>query len=158
MRSLRLALGVACASVTTGCYTLQPVVGAAPVGGAQVAYDISDAGRIALGGAMGPSIGRVEGRLVRQDGPELVVAVSSVRFLSGGEQAWSGEPVRLKPEYISTTYLRRLSKSRTIAASALAIGAAAFIVTRSVNGGGSSEVPNPQPRDSVGTTSRGPRP
>lgn len=158
MQTFRLTLGAACLTLAAGCYSLQPVAGvAAPVDGTQVAFDVSDAGRVALGGAMGPSILHVEGRLVRRESDDFVVAVSSVSYLGGGTQAWSGEPVRFKPEYVNTTYVRRLSKSRTIAASALAIGAVAFFVTRSVVGGGTVD-PLPPPRDSIGTTSRGPRP
>jgi hypothetical protein len=146
-----------CLVTTTGCYTLQPVVGPAPEAGAQLGFDITDAGRVALGGSMGPSIARIEGRLLRRESADVVVAVRSVRFITGGEQTWAGEPVTLKPEYVGTTYVRRLSKSRTIAASALALGAVALIVTRSVNGGGTEETRTP-PRDSLGTSSRGRRP
>lgn len=106
---------------------------------------------------MGPSIARIEGRLVRREANEMVIAVSSVRFINGGEQTWTGEPVRVRPEYVNTTYVRKLSKGRTIAAGAVAAGAIAFIITRGLNGGGTEDNPRP-PRDSIGTTYRGPRP
>ena len=157
MRTSRFITGAACATLLTGCYVLQPVAGAAPADGTAMAFDVTDVGRVALGGAMGPSIAQIEGRLVRRESDEYVVSVSSVRYLSGGTQGWSGESVRLKPEYIATTYQRRLSKSRTAAMSALALGAVAFIVTRSVNGSGDAESPV-NPKDSIGVTYRGPRP
>ena len=157
MRILHRALGATAAFLVTGCYTLQPVAsGTAPLD-KRVAFDVTDVGRVALGGSMGPSIRRIEGRLVRREGDDYVVAVTSVAFLSGGTDTWTGEPVRLKPEYVGTAYERRLSKSRTIAASAVGVGAVAFILTRSIVGGGSGAERLP-PRDSLGTTSRGPRP
>jgi hypothetical protein len=143
--------------LVTGCYVLQPVASGPLPEGRQVALDITDVGRVALGGSMGPSIRQVQGRLVRAEADDLVVAVSSVAFLTGGTQTWSGEPVRLKREYVGNTYERRLSKTRTIAATAVGVGAFAFILTRSLAGGGSGE-DRPQPRDSMGTTVRYPRP
>lgn len=156
MRLHRLAAGVAGLIATTGCYTLQPVGAVVPADGQQVGYDISDVGRVALGGTMGASIGRIEGRLVRREADDLLVSVSAVSYVSGGVQTWSGEPVRLKPEFINTTYVRRLSKTRTVAAGAVAAAAIAFFVTRSLNGGGTAEIT--PPHDSTGTTYRGPRP
>jgi hypothetical protein len=152
-RSLRSATGAACAVLAAGCYTLQPAATApAPDPGAQVAFDVSDAGRLALGGSIGPAIARIEGRLVRRDGDENVVAVTGVNFLGGGAQVWSGEPVRLRPEHVATTYRRRLSKTRTIAVAAVGLGALAFLVTRSVVGGGDGDPAGPEPP--VGTSFR----
>lgn len=139
-----------------GCYTLRPTGGAIPSAGTEVAFDVNDAGRVALGGAMGPEIAQVQGRLLSKDNGDYVVAVSSVRYLRGGEQTWSGEPVHIKSEYVGTTYERRFSKGRTIALSAVAIGGfTAFIVTRKLIGSG--EEPPITPID-TGHTYRGPRP
>ena len=142
--------------LSTGCYTLQPVGGASLAPNDRVAFDVTDAGRVALGGTMGASIAQIEGRLLQQSADGLVVAVSSVSFLNGGSQAWSGENVTLKPEYVGVSYERRLSKSRTFAAAAIGVGAVAFIVTRSLITGGDPETPPAPPPE--GTTYRGPRP
>lgn len=147
MRSFRCAAVAAAAALQVGCYTLQPTGGGAPTPGTQIAFDLNDAGRVALGGTIGPSIAQLEGRLVRADAGDYLVAVSSVKYLTGGTQVWSGEPVRVRPEHVGTTYQRRLSKSRTIAAGAIGIGAVAFLVTRSIIGGGSTDLP-PVPGDS----------
>jgi hypothetical protein len=155
-RTRCLTIGVLAGSLpATGCYTLQPVGGASLATGQAVAFDVTDAGRVALGGTMGQSISQIEGRLVRQSPDSLLVAVSSVSFLNGGSQAWSGENVVLRPQYIGVSYARRLSKSRTFAASAVGIGAVAFIVTRSLIGGGDPANSEPPP---IGTTYRGPLP
>lgn len=126
-----------------GCYTLQPNRGGAPVIGERVAFDVNDTGRAALGGSMGPEIGQIEGRLLQRDTAQYVVAVSAVRFIRGGEQVWSGEPVRIKPDYVATTYTRHFARGRTIALSALGVGAVAFIVTRSLVGSGDAQEKTP---------------
>ena len=148
---------LAAAVLSVGCYTLQPVVSTTALEGKPIAFDITDAGRVALGGSMGPAIRRVEGRLVGATSDAYTVSVTSVDFLAGGSQAWTGDTVQLRREHVGVAYQRRLSKARTIAAGAAAVGVVAFIVTRSLNGGGDPE-DRPAPRDSIGTTSRGPRP
>jgi hypothetical protein len=122
-----------------GCYTLRPTGGAAPAIGEKVAFDVNDNGRAALSGSMGPEIGQIEGRLLQKDSAQYLIAVSAVRMLRGGEQVWSGEPVRIKPEFVTTAYTRHFASGRTAMLSALGAGAVAFIVTRSLTGGGDTE-------------------
>jgi hypothetical protein len=109
----------------------------------QIAVDVNDAGRVALGGTMGPEIAQIEGTLVQRDSSEMVVAVSVVHLLRGGEQEWRGEKVRIKPAYVSTAYERQFSRGRTIAVSAAALGAVALLATRSILGAGSNGLPDP---------------
>jgi hypothetical protein len=104
----------------------------------QIAVDVNDAGRVALGGTMGPEIAQIEGTLVQRDSSEMVVAVSVVHLLRGGEQE-----VRIKPAYVSTAYERQFSRGRTIAVSAAALGAVALLATRSILGAGSNGLPDP---------------
>lgn len=137
-RVIGLAAGVI---ALAGCYTLQPVGGTIPPVGTRVAFDVTDAGRLALGGSMGPEIGRIEGTLVERENGELVLAVSSVRMLRGGEQTWGGERIRIRSEHVGTAYERRLSKSRTFALVAVGVGAVAVFVAQSVTGGGSEDEP-----------------
>jgi hypothetical protein len=132
-------------------------VATAPAAGQEVAFDLTDVGRVALGGTMGPAIARIEGRLVRHDSSDYLVSVKAVDFISGSTQVWSGEPVHLKPEYIANTFERRLSKSRTLTAVAVGVGAVALIVTTSLVAGGTGDTRQP-PTDTLGTTSRGRRP
>src|SRR5207248_394092 len=44
-----------------GCYSYRPAGGVPPQIGTRVAFDVNDAGRMALGGTMGPEIAQVEG-------------------------------------------------------------------------------------------------
>jgi hypothetical protein len=153
MRLTRLT-GIALAGVlVAGCYTLQPTMGMSPEIGNEMAFDITDVGRVGLGGSMGPEIAQVEGRLVSRENAEYLVAVSNVKYLRGGEQRWKGEQVRLKSEYVATTYQRHFSKTRTIALSAAGLGGAAFLLTRSLIGSARDETPDPPP---IGTTIRVP--
>ena len=102
------------ALLVAGCYTLQPAMSGPDVGSA-LALDINDVGRVALGGTIGQGIGQLEGRLIGSDDGEYLIAVTSVRYLSGGEQIWGGERVRIRKEYVGNTYERRFNKGRTVA-------------------------------------------
>ena len=128
--------------VATGCYTLVPVANTGVPAGATVALDINDAGRLALGGTMGPEIGQIEGRLVEQTGTEYRLAVTGVRYLrDAGEQVWNGERINIKSEHVRSVSERRLSKGRSALLGGAVLGAVAYIVTRSISGSGQ------EPRD-----------
>jgi hypothetical protein len=139
-----------------GCYTLQPTGGPVPQAGKIIGLDINDAGRVALGGAMGPSIGQIEGRLVQKDSSEYVVAVTAVHLLRGGDQVWRGEAVHIKTEFVSSVYERRFSKARSAALAAIGIGAVAIIASRSLLGLGDQD-PGKM-TDTTAQTLRRPRP
>jgi len=113
--------------LSAGCYTLEPAGGVTPEVGTGVAFDINDAGRVALGGSMGPEIDQIEGRLLSKDGTDYVVGVTQVLLLRGGTQVWHGESVRISSNYVNTVYLRRFSAGKTIAISAIGIGAVAAL-------------------------------
>lgn len=136
-----------------GCYTYQPTGGVVPAAGNRVALQVSDAGRLVLGGAMGPEIDRVEGLLIQKDSAEYVVAVTGIRTIRGGGQVWSGEKVHVKSEFVTGVYERRLSKRRTLIASALGVGAMAYILTRTLKGAGALDR-IPVPPDSAHTSLR----
>ena len=121
--------------LASGCYVLQPVAGHPLPLGAQIGVDVSDAGRIALGGSMGPEISQIEGRLVQKDSAEYVIAVSMIHLLRGGEQIWTGERIRIKSEYVTRVYERKLSKGRTAAITAAGLGIVAYIASQSLKGG-----------------------
>jgi hypothetical protein len=119
-----------------GCYTLQPARGVTPAVGEMVAFDVNDAGRVALGGSLGPEIAQIEGRVVEHASGEYVLAVSNVTLLRGGQQVWTGEQVRIKSDYVTSTYERRFSRGRTAAISIVGVGLVAYLVTRSIKGSG----------------------
>lgn len=133
-------------SALTGCYTLRPVGGVEPKPGTKLAFEVNDAGRVALGGSMGPEIAQVEGLLVEKDNEGYLLAISNVRLLRGGEQIWSGEKVKLNNQYLGTAYERRFSLARSIGLGVVGIGGfAAILATRSLLGLGAD--PNPGPTE-----------
>lgn len=141
--------------LAAGCYELQPAGSSIPQPGQPIGLDINDAGRLALGGAMGPEIDQIEGRLVQHTATEYLVAVTDVHFLHGGQQAWDGENIRVPNGYVTTVYERRLSKARTVALAAVGVGAVALIATRGLNGlGDVNRTPDTTPGDTAHTTRR----
>lgn len=121
---------------TSGCYTLQLAPGADIPNGTQVALDITDAGRVALGGSIGPEIAQIEGRLQSKENNEYTIAVSSVHLLRGGEQVWKGERINVRTDFVARAYERRLSPGRTVVAGSVGAGVVLFLVTRAIVGAG----------------------
>jgi hypothetical protein len=130
------------------CYELEPIRGAAPAPGTRIALDVNDAGRVALGASMGPAVDRVEGTLIDRSNGEYLLGVTSVGLLHGGVQAWKGEQVIVKPEFVSTVYQRRLDPIRTGLAAALIGGGVAYVASRNLVGSGEREEGEP-PIDSI---------
>lgn len=122
------------AVIPAGCYSLRPAVSALPNPGERVALDVTDAGRVTLGGTMGPEISRIDGLLIDSETDSFLLSVQSVRFLRGGYQSWSGERVRINREHVGTMYRRQLSRTRTAAFTAIAVGGFAVLVSRGVFG------------------------
>ena len=118
-----------------GCYTLQPIGGVVPELGTQVAMDINDAGRAAVGVSIGQEVGQIEGRLVSKDTGTYTVAVSMVHLIRGSEQVWRGEKVTIRSEHVVGIYQRKFDKGRSMAAGAIGAGLAAVIITRAILGG-----------------------
>jgi hypothetical protein len=137
-----------------GCYSLVPTGGTVPKPGTEMGFDLTDAGRLALGGSMGPEIDQIEGRLIERDSSEYVVGVTGIRLLHGGDQVWNGEVVHLKTSYVASLYERRFSATRSLALGTAAVGAIAAIATQSLAGLGSVSRPGPSPGDTAHTQRR----
>jgi hypothetical protein len=147
----RRLVGCGFAVFLAGCYTLQPARSGTLDAGTEVSLQINDAGRVALGGSMGPEIDQIEGKLLQKDPDQYVIAVSAVRLLRGGQQVWSKEQVSVKTEYVGRAYERRFSKARTLVVGGATVGGfVAFLATRELFGRG-EEPPPAGPGDSVST-------
>jgi hypothetical protein len=127
---------------------LQPVTGPGPKVGDVVAFDISDLGRVQLGGSMGPEISQVEGRLLDSENGDYIVGVTSVRTIRYGLQVWSGERVRIQQQHVARTYQRRFSRSRTALFGLAAAGGFVFMFGRNLGVLGGKEDEEP-PVDTV---------
>jgi hypothetical protein len=129
VKLLRLiAIVAGTGTLTAGCYSLQPATVATPEPGTRLSFAINDAGRVALGGSMGPELRRVNGSLNSKEGDDYFVNVSGVDLLYGGFQAWAGETVRINSSYVSAIYERKFSPAKTALATAVAIGAITLLV------------------------------
>jgi hypothetical protein len=147
MRMSRYAGFLVVSSLLSGCYTLQPAAGVTPEIGDELAFDINDVGRVGLGPSMGPEIAQVQGRLISRENAEYLVGVTAIRTLRGGDQVWTGEQVRIKSEYVGSTYQRHFSKGRTITLGVAGVAAFGFIITRSLLGAGQETDPGKVPPD-----------
>lgn len=143
LRRLLLAAGLLSLSLA-GCYSLKPAGGVDPQPGTRLAFDINDAGRVALGGQMGPEIAAVEGTLVQKDSDGYLLAVSNVKLLRGGEQAWTGEQIHLSNAYLGPMQIKKFSASRSIGLGVIGIGGfAALLATKSLIGFGQDSKGDP---------------
>jgi hypothetical protein len=142
-----LALVVGCL-LAAGCYAMVPVAGTAPPLGARVALLVNDAGRVALGGTVGPEVAELEGRLVDQDSAQLVLSMLAVRPLRGGVQVWSGERLAVSRAHVALLQERHLSKSKSAIVAGAVTAALAAVIRQGILGGGSID-PTVTPPDSA---------
>jgi hypothetical protein len=119
------ALALASVSPLSGCYSTHPVV-SAPEPGTTVLLDLTDRGRVQLGDRIGPSASRIEGVVQVRSDTAYMVRISSVQYLNGQSNKWSGEPFTVPAALVSVVQERQFSRSRTISVGA---GIAAAIVT-----------------------------
>lgn len=151
-RGARLLRTIAAAGVSlgvAGCYIYTPLY-SAPGPGTRIVLELNDRGRFALEQNIGPEVAAVEGIIESASDSQLVLSVMEIRGLYGSRSRWAGELVTMKPEHVRTMRERQYSRGRTIAlASMLASTTVAFMVTRSIFGGGTAGddgdpgVPNP---------------
>ena len=119
-----------------GCH-VAALHGAKPNVGENVAFDVNDAGRMALGGSLGPEISQIEGACSAAKMASTCWPSPTSSSCVGASRFGRGACPCIKPDYVATTYERKFSRPRTIAVSAVGVGLAAFFVTRSIKGGGS---------------------
>jgi hypothetical protein len=141
-------LMVSATAFCAGCYTLQPAEGVAPKPGGEVAFRLSDRGRVAIAPTLGPNVSLVRGSLMRRDGDEYVVAMSAAEFSSGGTRALSGDSTRIATADVTQLYVSRVSKPRSIVAATLAAIALGVMVHEALKPTG---MPNPPTDDLPGS-------
>lgn len=130
----------------SSCYAKVPleVSGPAPVPGTRLVIELTDQGRVGMERQVGPAVASVEGALVSRSDTAYVVGVSAVNGLWGAYSKWQGERVTLRAEYIRRMSERRFSMGRSVAATGIAtVAFMAFVVTRSLLGGGNEGGPGP---------------
>jgi hypothetical protein len=137
----RLAVAIGVLPVLAGCYSYTPIATLQPAPGTNLSLVLSDEGRMQSMRQVGPYAMRIEGELVQATSDDLVLAVSDVVDIRGTHSKWTGESVSLPRSFVSMTYQKQFSRSRTtILAAAVAGGIFAIIASRNLLGfGGSGE-------------------
>lgn len=124
----------------TGCYTYAPLdVSAGSRAPGEVAVDISDRGRYELGGSIGQSPARIEGRLLAASDTTLTLAVHNVQAIGGATTPWAGEPVTVRRSGVAGVRQRQLSKSRTALLIGAIVAGVALVFTAGLAIGGGSD-------------------
>ena len=87
-RSSRRVVGVGGSrSKHQACYEYVPIASAAPPVGQLVELQVTDRGRVGLGDRFGPGVQFIMGRLVSEQGNDLVISVGSVKNIDGETHA-----------------------------------------------------------------------
>jgi hypothetical protein len=139
-----------CAASVTGCYTSRLVT--APSPGATVVLDLNDRARVQLGDRIGPSAASIEGVVQAQGDSGYVVNITSVKYLNGQANQWSGERFTVSPALVTQVWQREFSRSKT-AALGVSVGAAILAAVLKTNlFGQSSGTPPVSPPPTGGGT------
>ena len=114
----------------TACYEYVPIASATPAVGQLVELQVTDRGRVGLGDRFGPGVQSITGRLVSEQGNDLVISVGSVKNIDAETTLWSGDTARVDKSFIATVKGRQFSTTRTVLI-ALAGGAAVYLIVSS---------------------------
>jgi hypothetical protein len=159
MRSLVSSGCAAVLAMAAGCYTYAPVDSAAPApAGQYVSLRITDQGRVGLDNRFGEGVRRITGRVVEQDGNDVVVSVDHVSNLDGETIRWAGDTTRVQRSYIGYIEQRKLSAGRTSLIAATAIGAIYAMTASGLVGGGRESQSIDDPNDGKAKDRAGARP
>lgn len=112
------------AGALSGCYTSRPLA-TAPEPGATVVLDLNDRARVQLGDRIGPSAASIEGIVQSGSDSGYVLSISSVKYLNGQTNQWSGERFTVSPDLVTQVWQREFSRSKT---TALGIGVGAALL------------------------------
>ncbi|HET9011639.1 MAG TPA: hypothetical protein VFN38_07465 [Gemmatimonadaceae bacterium] len=133
-------------SSLAGCYATHPLT-TAPVPGTTVVLDLNDRARVQLGDRIGPSAASIEGVVQPAGDSGYVINISSVKYLNGQTNQWSGERFTLSPTLVTQAWQREFSRSRTMSLGLGIAAAIAAIVLKtdflSKTGGGQPTNPPP---------------
>ena len=98
-----------------------------------------------MGEQIGASARTIEGVFRSQDDYAYLFNVSSIVYLNGQQNRWTGEPLKVSRNFVTNLRQRQFSRSRTALVAAIGIGGAvAFILSRGLLGLGNT-TPDPGP-------------
>jgi hypothetical protein len=130
----------------SACYEYVPMQ-SAPAPNPRVEVLVTDRGRVELLPQLGQGVLSFEGMLDGRRDSSYIVRVAEVTYINRQTNRWSGESITVSQDAVRDIRVRRLSRTRTFAVVAGAIGAGlTFVVTRGLFGGGNiGSDPNPNP-------------
>jgi hypothetical protein len=97
-----------------GCFSYLPVQSTPPAPAQQVGVVINDRGRVLLGDRVGPSVDRIEGKVVSRQNGTIVLDVYRVTDVRGNTATWTGERVSIPEEAILGYRARKLSVFKSL--------------------------------------------
>lgn len=129
-----------------GCYSTRAVT-TAPASGSTVLLDLTDAARVQLSDRIGASAARIEGIVETRSDSAYVLRISSVTYLTGQTNKWSGEPFTVPANLVARAQVREFSRSRTtmLGVGIAAALAALFATTDFLGLGAGEKTPIPTP-------------
>lgn len=129
-----------------GCYSTRTVT-TAPESGAEVLLDLTDVARVQLADRIGSSASRIEGIVESRNDTAYVLRVSSVTYLTGQTNKWSGERFTVPTALVAQARVREFSRSRTtmLGVGIAAALAAIFAKTNFLGLSGAEKTPVPTP-------------
>ena len=132
---LRSSLALGAAALTVACHSYVPIDPGDVAPSREVRIDLTDAGSVVVGPAVGPYAIALDGRISKSDDSLLVVAVSRLTRRSGAEETWGGEAVRVPRRGVASISVEQLSRTRTgfVVGGLVALGAA---IGAGLGGGG----------------------
>lgn len=136
---LRTVVSVLAASSLSACYEYVPMQPASAPN-PRVEVLVTDRGRVELAPQLGQGVLSFEGILETHKDSSYVLRVAEVTYVNHQTNVWGGESITVSDGAVRDIRVRRLSRGRTFAVALGSLGAAlAFVITRSVLGGGSSD-------------------
>jgi hypothetical protein len=121
-----------------GCYRYVPITSTAPAAGTEVSLGVTDQGRVALAGQVGPGARRLLGRLTQATDSLFVISLTSVEYLGAPVAArWAGEPLSVSRQYVSDIEERRFSRTRSWVTAGVFAALAVAVSTIAIVGFGS---------------------
>ena len=133
---MRCIIVLPLALVLGGCFSYSRVGFADAPQGGRVALDLTTRGAADQEERLGVGVETIEGRLVRQSGDSIELAVTRTRGRQGGWTQWSGERVVLAETAIATLRERKLSISKTALAGVATAAMVALTASTDLFGGG----------------------
>jgi hypothetical protein len=151
-RAIAGAIVLGCAGAL-GCYSYVPAQASYLQPGRDVALEINDLGRLNLTPQIGAEVAQIAGILQQQTGTDYTIKVSDLTYLNGKSAMWSGEPVKVRQDFVKAVLEKKMSPRKTAAAvlaSAGVVGGAILAHTLVTGGTGSGDGDKPVPPPGTG--------